>query len=150
MSKNSNCARAPGASDRRRSAYDGKQRDVDGVDRALVGHHRAGALGSALGGRDHRGHGRLGLAVHIGGPIQQLGGGELLRDQPEKGHLDVAAAQNGARCGVLKALRGVVERVVLGQHRTDAPLDRLMRYGADPLGTGGRRDIAQVHRASIA
>ena len=84
----------------------------DGVDRALVRHHRADALGAALGGCDHRGHGRLGLAVHVGGPVKQLGGDELLRDQPEKGHLDVAAAQNGARRGVLEALRGVVERVV--------------------------------------
>ena len=52
-----------------------------------------------------------GIAVHVGGPVQQLGGGDALRDQPEKGQLDVAAAQHRARVGVLETCRWVIERV---------------------------------------
>ena len=76
-----------------------------GVDRALIRQHGADLLVAAFGGRDHRGDGCLGLAIHVGGAVQQLRGGEFLRDQPEKCHLDVATAQDGARRGVLEALR---------------------------------------------
>ena len=70
--------------------------------------------------------------------------------RPEERHLDVAAAQHGARRGVLEALRRLVERIVGGQLWTDAPHDLLVRDGTDPLGTGGRCSIAQVHPVSIA
>ncbi len=62
----------------------------------------------------------------------------LLRDQPEKRQLDVAAAQHGAGRGMLETCRRVVERVVGGQLRADAPLQFLVLRLPDPLGAGSR------------
>ena len=44
------------------------------VDRALVRQHRAGPVGRDVGGHDHRRRRRLRQAVHVGRPVQQLGG----------------------------------------------------------------------------
>ena len=76
------------------------------------------------------------LAVHVGGPVQQLGGGELLRDQPQKRQLDVARAQHGAGRGVLEARRRLVERVVGRDERSGLALQILVGRLADPLGAG--------------
>ena len=92
------------------------------------------ACGRAFGGHDHRGGGGFRIAVHVGGPVQQLRGRDALRDQPEKRQLDVAAAQHGARVGVLETCRWVVERVVGGKLRADAPLQFFVLRLPDPLG----------------
>ena len=42
------------------------------------------AFGRALGGHDHRGDRRLGIAVHVGGPVQQLGGRDRCGISPRK------------------------------------------------------------------
>ena len=104
-----------------------------GVDRALIRQQRAGLFGVALCRDDHRGHGRLGLTVHVHRPVEQLDGLHALRYQAQKRQLDIARAQHRAGLGVLIAGRRLVERVVAGQQRAYLALQLLMRRPADPL-----------------
>ena len=108
------------------------------------------AVGRALGGHDHRGRGGIGLAVHVGGAIQQLGGPHALRDQAHERQLDVPAAQDGSRGGVLEARRRLVERVVGRQLRAGTAHQFLVGDVPDPLCTSCWRDAAQVHPAIVA
>ena len=91
-------------------------------------------LRPAFGRHDDRGGGRLRIAVHVGGPVEQLGGRDALRDQPEKRQLNVAAAEHRARAGMLETCRRVVERVVGGQLWADAPPQCFVLRLPDPLG----------------
>ena len=121
----------------------------DGVDRALVGNHRRDGRGRALGGHDHRGRGGIGVAVHVGGAIQQLGGAHALRDQAHEGQLDVAAAQDGSRGGVLEAGGRFVERIIGRQLRAGTAYQVLVGDVPDPLCTSCWRDAAQIHPAIV-
>ena len=86
-----------------------------------------------------------GNAVHVGGPVEQLGGRDALRDQPEKRQFNVTAAEHRAGAGMLETRRWVVERVVVGELRADAPLQFFVLRLADPFGAGSRSRAAQVH-----
>jgi hypothetical protein len=107
-----------------------------GVDRALVRNHRDHIRLITFGRHDDRGGGRVRIAVHIGGPVQQLGGRDVLRNQPEKRQLNVAAAEHRAGPGMLETRRWVVERVVRGELRTGAPLQFFVLRLPNPLGAG--------------
>lgn len=104
-----------------------------GVDRALVRQHRAGTPRGEVGRDDHRRRGRLRLAVHVHGPVEQLDGLDGLRDQAEEGQLDVARAQHRPGLGVLESQRRLVERVVRGQQRTHLGLQFLVGRPGDPF-----------------
>lgn len=63
---------------------------VHRVDRALIRHDRTRAGAVAIGRYQHRGHRGLRDVVAISGPVKQLSGVQPLRDQAQKGQLDVA------------------------------------------------------------
>ena len=75
--------------------------------------------------------------MHVGGPVQQLGGRDALRDQPEKRQLNVAAAEHRARAGMLETCGWVVERVVGGK------LGRMPRCSSSCCG-------CPIHSAPVA
>jgi hypothetical protein len=102
-------------------------------------------LAVAVPGRhQHGGDGGLGLAVAVGGAVEELGGSHLLRNQAEKTKFDITGPQDGAGFGVLESGRGVKERVLDGQDGPGAALQLLMRGTADPLGTDG--PVCACHR----
>ncbi len=121
----------------------------DGIDRALIRDHGRDGGGRALCGHDHRGRSRIGLTVHIGGAIQQLGGPHALRDQAHERQLDVPAAQDGSRVGVLVASRRFVERVVGRQLRAGTAHQVLVGDVPDPLCTCCWCGAAQIHPAIL-
>ena len=82
--------------------------------------------GSTLRGHDHRGHRRLGPAVEVHGSVQQLSGGDALRDQTQKGQFHITRAQHRPGLGVLKARRGQVERIVGRKERPYLALQLFM------------------------
>ena len=117
------------------------------VDRALVGQQRTGLPGSQLGRDDHGGHRRLGLAVHVHRPVEQLDSGGGLRDQAQKCQLDVARAQHRPGLGVLIAGRRLVERVVRGQQRPHLGLQFRVLRASDPLRVTRPREIAELNHS---
>ena len=121
LGERADCLRVPPQRVRREAARARRRRSRTG---------RTGsgtAPGLALGGHHHRGHCGVRLAVHVGGPVEQLRGRDCLGDQAEERQFDVTGAQHGARFGVLEAGGRVVERIVCGQERSDAAREFLVR-----------------------
>ena len=83
--------------------------------------------------------------MHVRGPVEQLDCRDGLRNHTQEGDFNVAGAQYGARLGVLKAVRRLVERVVGGQQRLDLALQFLMVRPSDPLRAARPRQIAELN-----